>query len=271
MADRTTGRAIAKGFSDNEWELREEITTRCRELNDRGINQGTSGNISARCGEGFLISPSSFPYESMQPEHIVAMHFDGTHEGAFKPSSEWRFHRDILRAREDVRAVIHAHPIYCTSIAIKGLDIPALHYMIVATGGDVIRCAEYATFGTQELSHNALAALDGANACLLANHGVIVTGGNLADDLPIGTSFAGGRQYRLNQLHAPLGIGKGTVFFQGRRCWQDNVGQLGRLAEEDVLHNQKIDVAQRLLYVTGVRVRHHRILTHHVDCPHFTL
>ncbi len=181
MADSTTGKAIAKGFSDDEWELREEIATRCRELNDRGINQGTSGNISARCGEGFLISPSSFPYESMQPEHIVAMHFDGTHEGAFKPSSEWRFHRDILRAREDVRAVIHAHPIYCTSIAIKGLDIPALHYMIVATGGDVIRCAEYATFGTQELSHNALTALDGANACLLANHGVIVTGGNLAD------------------------------------------------------------------------------------------
>lgn len=170
---------ITEGFAENEWTLREEIVARCRELNERGINQGTSGNISARCGEGFLISPSSFPYELMQPKHIVPMRFDGSHEGKLNPSSEWRFHLDILQAREDVHAVIHAHPIYCTSIAIKGLDIPPLHYMIAVTGRDVIRCAKYATFGTQELSHNALQALDGGNACLLANHGVIVTGGNL--------------------------------------------------------------------------------------------
>ena len=170
---------ITKGFADNEWALREEIVARCRELNTNGLNQGTSGNISARCGEGFLISPSSFPYESMQPKHIVPMRFDASHAGKLKPSSEWRFHLDILQARPEVQAVIHAHPIYCTSIAIKGLDIPALHYMIAVTGRDVIRCAEYATFGTQELSQNALAALEGGNACLLANHGVIVTGGNL--------------------------------------------------------------------------------------------
>jgi L-fuculose-phosphate aldolase len=175
----TSDKPITAGFSENEWTLREEIVARCRELNDRGLNQGTSGNISARCGEGLLISPSSFPYDAMEPKHIVPMHFDGSHEGALNPSSEWRFHLDILQARPDVQAVIHAHPIYCTSIAIKGLDIPALHYMIAVTGRDVIRCADYATFGTQDLSHNALKALEGGNACLLANHGVIVTGGNL--------------------------------------------------------------------------------------------
>jgi L-fuculose-phosphate aldolase len=176
MAD---DRPISEGFAKNEWELREEIVTRCRELNDRGINQGTSGNISARCGEGFLISPSSFPYELMQPENIVPMYFDGSYEGKFKPSSEWRFHLDILQARPEVQAVIHAHPMYCTTVAILGLDIPPLHYMIAVSGGDTIRCAPYATFGTQELSKNAVEALGKSNACLLANHGVIVTGGNL--------------------------------------------------------------------------------------------
>ncbi len=171
---------ITLGFAENEWELRAEIADRCRELNDRGINQGTSGNISARCGDGFLISPSSFPYDLMQAKHIVPMRFDGSHEGDRKPSSEWRFHLDILQARPEIQAVIHAHPIYCTTIAIMGLDIPPLHYMIAVTGRDVVKCAPYATFGTEELSKNALLALEGGNACLLANHGVIVTGGNLS-------------------------------------------------------------------------------------------
>jgi L-fuculose-phosphate aldolase len=170
---------ITSGFAKNEWQLREEIVERCRELNARGLNQGTSGNISARCGEGFLISPSSFPYELMQAEHVVPMRFDGSYEGKLKPSSEWRFHLDILVARADVHAVIHAHPMYCTTIAIQGLDIPSLHYMIAVTGRDFVKCAPYATFGTEELSKNAVAALEGGNACLLANHGVIVTGGNL--------------------------------------------------------------------------------------------
>lgn len=176
----TTREPISQGFSDDEWKLRGDIVARCRELNERGINQGTSGNISARCGDGFLISPSGFPYDQMEPRHIVPMRFDGSFEGRLSPSSEWRFHLDILRARQDVHAIIHAHPIFCTSIAIVGLDIPAPHYMIAVTGRDVIRCAPYATFGTQELSRNALAALDGGNACLLANHGVIATGGDLS-------------------------------------------------------------------------------------------
>ncbi len=178
MTDRD--QPITPGFAKNEWELREEIVARCRELNERGINQGTSGNISARCGEGYLISPSGFPYALMQPEHVVPMGFDGSFEGKLKPSSEWRFHLDILQARPEVQAVIHAHPIHCTTIAILGLDVPPLHYMIAVTGGDVIKCAPYATFGTEALSLNAVEALGKSNACLLANHGVIVTGGNLA-------------------------------------------------------------------------------------------
>ena len=168
------------GFAENEWQLRAEIADCCRELNERGVNQGTSGNISARCGDGLLVSPSSFSYDQMQAEHIVPMRFDGSHEGVLEPSSEWRFHLDILQARPDVHAVIHAHPIYCTTIAIMGLDIPALHYMIAVTGADVVKCAPYATFGSEELSKNALAALGSGNACLLANHGVIVTGDNLS-------------------------------------------------------------------------------------------
>jgi L-fuculose-phosphate aldolase len=173
-------RPLTPGFAKNEWPLRDEIGERCRELNVRGLNRGTSGNISARCGDGFLISPSAFPYEAMQAEHVVPMHFDGSYEGKLKPSSEWRFHLDILQARPEIQAVIHAHPMYCTTVAILGHDIPSLHYMIAVTGADTIRCAPYATFGTEELSHNAVDALGKSNACLLANHGAIVTGGNLA-------------------------------------------------------------------------------------------
>lgn len=175
-----SGRPVTEGFGDDEWKLRGEIVERCRELNARGLNQGSSGNISARCGEGLLISPSGLPYDVMQPEHVVPLRFDGSWEGGLRPSSEWRFHRDVLAARPEVNAVVHAHPLYCTSIAIQGLDIPPLHYMIAVAGGDTIRCAPYATFGTQELSDHALAALEGRSACLLANHGALVVGGNLA-------------------------------------------------------------------------------------------
>ena len=134
--DADCERPQTPGFAKNEWDLRAEIVARCRELNDRGINQGTSGNVSARCGDGFLISPSGFPYDLMQPKHVVAMRFDGSWDGKIKPSSEWRFHLDILRERRDVQAVIHAHPIYCTTLAILGRDIPSLHYMIAITGRD---------------------------------------------------------------------------------------------------------------------------------------
>jgi len=163
----------------DEERLRRDIVDRCRELNTSGLNQGTSGNISARCGEGLLISPSGVPYEHLTPEMVVPMDMEGTWEGRLRPSSEWRFHRDILRSRPEVGAVVHAHPPYATALAIRRLDIPAVHYMVAVAGGDSIRCAPYATFGTEELSRVALEALEGRSACLLANHGIIATGRTL--------------------------------------------------------------------------------------------
>ena len=159
---------------------RQSIIDACLRMNALGINQGTSGNISVRHGDGLMITPTSTPYESMRPEHIVYMHLDGSHDPAQRPSSEWRFHRDILKARPDVEAVVHAHPTYCTALAIMGREIPPVHYMVACAGGDTIRCAPYATFGTQELSEHAVRALEGRLACLLEHHGMIAIGPSLS-------------------------------------------------------------------------------------------
>ena len=167
-------------MEDAERALRGEIVRACREMDRRGINQGTSGNISVRWKDGLLITPSGLAYDTMAPEDIIFVAMDGTATGPHNPSSEWRFHRDILRDRADFNAVVHAHPAYCTGVAITNRDVPAVHYMIAAAGGSTLRCAPYATFGTDELSQNALAALEDRSACLLANHGLIACGPNLA-------------------------------------------------------------------------------------------
>jgi len=159
--------------------IRKDIIAACLAMSANGMNQGTSGNISVRHGEGMLITPSGLPYEKTTPQDIVWMGFDQRIEGSRRPSSEWRFHLDILRSRPDVGAVVHAHPWACTTLAIMEKDIPPLHYMIAAAGGRDIRCADYATFGTAELSANALTALESRNACLLAHHGMIATGRTL--------------------------------------------------------------------------------------------
>jgi L-fuculose-phosphate aldolase len=160
-------------------EKRQSIIDACLRMNVLGINQGTSGNISLRHGDGMLVTPTSTPYEAMTPEQIVYMHLDGNHDPAQRPSSEWRFHRDILRARPEVQAIVHAHPPYSTMLAIMGMEIPPVHYMVAVAGGDTIRCAPYATFGTQELSEHAVRALEGRMACLLAHHGMIAVGPSL--------------------------------------------------------------------------------------------
>jgi L-fuculose-phosphate aldolase len=160
-------------------EKRQSIIDACLRMNTLGINQGTSGNISLRHGEGMLITPTSTPYEAMKPEQIVYMHLDGNHDPAQRPSSEWRFHRDILKARPEVQAIVHAHPPYSTMLAIMGMEIPPVHYMVAVAGGDTIRCSPYATFGTQELSEHAVRALEGRTACLLAHHGMIAVGPSL--------------------------------------------------------------------------------------------
>ena len=161
-------------------EKRQSIIDACLRMNVSGINQGTSGNISLRHGDGMLVTPTSTPYEAMKPDQIVYMHLDGNHDPAQRPSSEWRFHRDIFKARPEVNAIVHAHPPYSTMLAIMGMEIPPVHYMVAVAGGDTIRCAPYATFGTQELSEHAVRALEGRLACLLAHHGMIAAGPSLA-------------------------------------------------------------------------------------------
>lgn len=160
-------------MTQEELALRTELLEACRSMNRLGINKGTSGNISVRHGDGFLISPTGIPYEKLLPEHVVAMNWDATYAGDVLPSSEWRFHRDILRARPDLNAVVHTHSTHATTLSILGRDIPAIHYVIAAAGGADIRCAPYEIFGSQELADRVVTALEGRRACLLAHHGVI--------------------------------------------------------------------------------------------------
>jgi L-fuculose-phosphate aldolase len=163
----------------NETELRSELVRITNKLDAQGLNRGTSGNLSVRYGEGMLITPSGMGAEGLTEEDIVFVHMDGTSRGRWQPSSEWLFHRDILAQRAEVGAVVHTHAIAATALACLRKDIPPFHYMIALMGGDNIRCAKYATFGTQELSDNVLLALRGRKACLLANHGMIAAGENL--------------------------------------------------------------------------------------------
>ncbi|WP_456745222.1 class II aldolase/adducin family protein [Bradyrhizobium sp. USDA 4354] len=164
-----------------ELELRQSVVDACREMAAQGINQGTSGNISVRTDDGILLTPSGLPYDRMKPEDIVAMKWDGmwTASAGNVPSTEWRFHLDILKSKQEVGAVVHAHPVFCTIIAIMNRSIPAIHYMIAAAGGNDIPCAPYAQYGTAELSQAALNALRYRRACLLAHHGLIAIGPNL--------------------------------------------------------------------------------------------
>ncbi len=167
-----------------ELALRRDMVATCRKMNSTGINQGTAGNLSVRLDdETFLITPSSLPYDIMQPDDIMKMGFDGTYEGKHRPSSEWRFHRDILRHREDINVVLHCHSMYATTLAVHHKTIPSFHYMTGVAGGTTIRCARYATFGTQALSDAAIEALDGRLACLLGQHGQISLGKSFASAL----------------------------------------------------------------------------------------
>jgi L-fuculose-phosphate aldolase len=160
-------------------DLRKKIISTCLRMNSEGINQGTSGNVSARTDEGFLITASGIPYATMKLEHIVEMDLDGGYRGDFLPSTEWRMHMDIYRTRPEAGAIVHTHSIYATALACLRRDIPAFHYMIGVTGGISLKVSDYAEFGTEELSTAMLKALEDRTACLLANHGQICFGGDL--------------------------------------------------------------------------------------------
>ena len=207
----------------NEINARQSVIDACLKMNADGINQGTSGNVSVRWQSGFLITPSGVAYNALRPGHIVFVERNGLVQPGRKPSSEWRFHHDIYQARDDINAVVHTHSTHATAISITGQDIPAVHYMIAAAGGASIRCARYATYGTEELSRNALVALQGRDACLLANHGVIACGRNLGRALWLaGEIEALAQQYIIaRQFGDPIILSDGeiaiNVVWTGRR------------------------------------------------------
>lgn len=156
-------------------EISQQIIDTCLKMSAMGLNQGTSGNISVRYQDGMLITPTSVPYEDLSPEDIVYVDNNGQAEAGKKPSSEWRFHLDILRSKPDENVVLHNHAICATAVAVMNKEIPAIHYMVAAAGGKVIPCAPYATYGTQALSEHAVKALQGYKATLLQHHGMITT------------------------------------------------------------------------------------------------
>jgi len=195
--------------------LRTMVSAACRELVRRGLTHGTSGNVSVRYDERqFFVSPTGMDYDVLQAEDVPLMDLDGRWFGRRRPSSEWRFHRDIFKSRHDVGAIVHTHSPQATALACTGRGIPAFHYMVAVAGGRDIRCAPYYAFGTQELSDAALAALKDRKACLLANHGVIATGA----DLPTALTLAGEVENLALQYCAALSLGEVRILDDAEMC-----------------------------------------------------
>ena len=191
-------------------DLRQQLIAAARGMEPARLNRGTSGNLSVRTIEngaaGFLITPSGMPYAALSPEDIVFMHHDGRPAGLREPSSEWRIHRDIYAARPEAQAILHAHSPFATSLACLRREIPPFHYMIARFGGNTLRCADYATFGTQALSDAAIAALQDRSGCLLANHGMLVFGRDPAHALALAVELEElcEQYWRSSQLGAPV-------------------------------------------------------------------
>src|SRR5262245_17685853 len=164
--------------------LRDELVETAKQMSGLGLTPGMSGNVSVRHGDGLYVTPSGMPYTSLVADDIVKLEHDGTmRPGQRMPTTEWRLHKDILGARQDIHAIVHTHSLFCTTISTLRRPIPAIHYMVVLAGSDEIPCAEYATFGSEQLALNAVSALRGGDACLLANHGMIALGTTLAKAL----------------------------------------------------------------------------------------
>jgi len=166
----------------DEHEVRARVVAAARRLRELGLNPGRSGNASARFGSGFLVTPSGLAYDRMEPADLAFVEIDGgAARGARRPSSEWRLHRDLYASRPEAGGIAHTHSPFATTLACLRRPIPAFHYEVAFLGGADLRCAEYATFGTQSLSDHALAALAGRRACLLANHGAIAAGASVEE------------------------------------------------------------------------------------------
>jgi L-fuculose-phosphate aldolase len=187
--------------------LRSAVARAAREMSRSGLTRGTSGNVSARAEGGMLLTPSAVPYGEMRTRQVVLADLDGrVLEGEGKPSTEWPMHAAIYQARPEVGAVVHAHSTFCTTLAILRRDIPAFHYMIALAGGDSVRCAAYATFGTSELADNAVAALADRRACLLANHGAVALGASPEAALELAVELEGLAElyWRALQIEEPV-------------------------------------------------------------------
>jgi L-fuculose-phosphate aldolase len=191
-------------------DLRKQVIKTCLAMNEEGINQGTSGNVSVRTDEGFLITASGIPYKKMKPHHVVEMDLEGGYRGDYLPSTEWRMHLDIFKARPEAEAIVHVHSTYATALACLRKDIPSFHYMIGIAGGDSLRVSDYAEFGTQELSDTMLKAMEGRSGCLLANHGQICFG----DTLDKALWRAGEIEALSHQYWAALLAGKPVILGQ---------------------------------------------------------
>lgn len=189
----------------NMTDLAAEVLATARSMNAAGINRGAAGNVSARDGEGFLITPTGMAYDDCTAADMARVGLDGTATGMRKPSSEWRFHRDIYAAFPAAGAVIHCHSPFATALACQGIEIPPFHYMIARFGGDTLRCAAYATFGTQELSDAIRVALQDRKACLMAHHGMVVFGADLKEALALALELESlcEQYWRVLQLGAP--------------------------------------------------------------------
>ena len=190
-----------------ELQFRKQIIATALRMNSLGVNRGKSGNVSARWKDGFLVTPSGLRYEETKPTDIVFMDGKATANGKRPPSSEWRFHFDIYHGKSEVNAVVHTHSSFATTLACLGMAVPAFHYMVAVAGGNSIRCAPYATFGTQTLSDHALRALNGRKACLLGNHGMIATGESLENALALAVEI----EALCEQYWRALQIGQPTV------------------------------------------------------------
>lgn len=213
-------------MNDSDKQLSAQLLHFSQHLALAGLNKGTSGNVSVRTSHGFLVTPSGVPVEALSADGMVHMQWDGNAEPNKKPSSEWRFHRDILQARDDINAIVHTHSMFATTLACLHREIPAFHYMIAVAGGVNIRCAPYALFGSQALSDVALIALQGRKACLLANHGMIALGRDLAEAFSIAVEVENlAEQYwRALQLGAPYILSEAEmravfVQFKGYGSW----------------------------------------------------
>ncbi len=171
-------------MSDNA--LRQGVIDAACAMQESGLSPQRSGNVSVRSGDGFLITPTGMAYDALAPADVAYVAMDGSQPaGQRRPSSEWHMHQAIYAARPEAEAVVHAHSPFAVALACLREDMPPFHYMIAVAGGRDIRCADYATFGTEDLAHNAVTAIEGRKACLLANHGQLAFGDSLTSALEL--------------------------------------------------------------------------------------